>query len=273
MESLAEQLIFSTIFLNGQAQNNDWISATGFIFNHNNHFYLVTNRHVVKAMTKVKGYLPAAIISKNKRQHTPGQMYSIELEKLNFTLHPNPTIDVAVIRITDLLKQFENDGNRVYLKSIKSNNIPNKQHIEKFIGPIEDVLIIGYPGGIFDNKNSTPIVRKGITATPYYQDFDGEPKFLIDSLSVNGSSGSPVFIYYSGSHPDRQGNWHEGNKFFFLGINSTGIVSGNLVNNQGTASNDKDHPQLPPHWLGLGIVYKATTIMETVEAYIRKHGL
>lgn len=63
------------------------------------------------------------------------------------------------------------------------------------LGPIEDVLIVGYPKGLWDRHNNRPIVRKGLTATDIRLDYNGEPIFLIDAASFRGSSGSPVFLH------------------------------------------------------------------------------
>jgi len=40
--------------------------------------------------------------------------------------------------------------------------------------------MIGYPSGLWDTKNNLPIVRKGITATTPYFDYNGKREFLVD---------------------------------------------------------------------------------------------
>jgi V8-like Glu-specific endopeptidase len=58
---------------------------------------------------------------------------------------------------------------------------------------IERIIFVGYPNGMYDRKNYTPILRQGITATPFHLDYDGLPAFLIDASVFPGSSGSPVY--------------------------------------------------------------------------------
>ena len=60
---------------------------------------------------------------------------------------------------------------------------------------MEDIVMIGYPNGIWDALNNKPIFRKGITAAHPNRDYLGNKEFLIDAACFPGSSGSPVFIY------------------------------------------------------------------------------
>ena len=67
------------------------------------------------------------------------------------------------------------------------------------LNAIENVVMLGYPNGLWDKKNNLPIVRRGVTATPPYIDFEGRPEFIIDCACFPGSSGSPVLLYNVGS--------------------------------------------------------------------------
>ena len=60
-------------------------------------------------------------------------------------------------------------------------------------GQHEEIVFIGYPSGLRDEHNSTPLIRRGITASPIWNDFGNDPIFLIDAGVYPGSSGSPVF--------------------------------------------------------------------------------
>ena len=61
------------------------------------------------------------------------------------------------------------------------------------------------------------IVRKGITATPIWNDFKGQEVFLVDAGVFPGSSGSPVFIYNRGTYPTKDGIV-VGNRLLFVGV-------------------------------------------------------
>ena len=68
------------------------------------------------------------------------------------------------------------------------------------LAPIEDITMIGYPNGLWDEVNNLPIVRRGITATSANGKYQGKTEFLIDAACFPGSSGSPVFVYNNGSY-------------------------------------------------------------------------
>lgn len=70
---------------------------------------------------------------------------------------------------------------------------------------VEDVVMVGYPNGVWDQKNNMPIFRKGITATHPNLDWNGKPEFLIDAACFPGSSDSPVFLFDQGGYSTKSG--------------------------------------------------------------------
>lgn len=123
--------------------------------------------------------------------------------------------------------------------------------------------------GIYDEANLTPIIWKGITATPYWLDYMEEPDFLIDTSIFPGSSGSPVFIYDVGSHSDRKGNLIVGSRVIFIGILTRVFFRKN--------DNTLDAKPIPgaPYTSGpalievdLGLVFKPTIFQDLVIQYL-----
>jgi hypothetical protein len=96
--------------------------------------------------------------------------------------------------------------------------IPNQAFLDE-LGPIEDVLMIGYPIGLWDESNNAPIFRRGITATHPRLRLNGKAEFMIDCACFPGSSGSPVLLANIGSYVDRDLNVHMGStRIHLLGI-------------------------------------------------------
>jgi len=60
---------------------------------------------------------------------------------------------------------------------------------------LDDVILIGYPIGIWDSINNMPLFRRGITSTRPALKYQGRREFVIDAACFPGSSGSPVFRY------------------------------------------------------------------------------
>ncbi|WP_379969183.1 serine protease [Ectobacillus sp. sgz5001026] len=93
--------------------------------------------------------------------------------------------------IANLYKLAEKDRIKPYYYGIRLQQIPNGDNLKNFL-PAEDIIVIGYPNGIWDELNNYPIFRKGTIATSPAIDYKGEKEFLIDCAIYPGSSGSPV---------------------------------------------------------------------------------
>ena len=108
--------------------------------------------------------------------------YFHEAEDLAFTFI-NPAIDAF---ITEKGKKFLN----LYLS--EDNLLKDKDY--KVLDKVEEVLMVGYPRGLYDEHNNLPILRKSITASMIDKDYNGKKQGLLDIGIIYGSSGSPVFI-------------------------------------------------------------------------------
>ena len=51
--------------------------------------------------------------------------------------------------------------------------IPAQADLES-LDAIEEIVMIGYPNGLWDSVNNMPIARRGITATPVYLNYEGK---------------------------------------------------------------------------------------------------
>ena len=86
----------------------------------------------------------------------------------------------------------------------------------------DDVIVVGFPHGYYDELNHYPIVKRGIVASAWGADFDGEPFFLIDAKLFPGSSGSAV-LTKPVEYVHQDGKLHRsptGKQFALLGVYS-----------------------------------------------------
>lgn len=171
---------------------------------------LVTNRHVVQGGTLSRIVLTAA--------DKAGQLHHREVQipdlQRNCIYHPDPAIDLACIGAGWLWDALAAQGLICQHRALELNAIPSD---ETSIGDVEEVLMIGYPSGLFDRVNNRPLVRRGVTATAYSFDYAGKPNFLIDAAVYPGSSGSPVLIANQGGFsPD--GGLVLGTRLQLLGV-------------------------------------------------------
>lgn len=235
--SISEQLLYSTIQIVCYSKNRTLKSTgTGFIYGfcrQENGCYpaLVTNKHVVKDADECELVL-----------HTKDSKGNLSSENIHYIInndfksqciyHPDSDIDLAIYNLSNVFYECKKNGKEVFYSFLDTNLIPSKDDLEKF-SAIEDIIMVGYPNGIIDFKNNLPIIRKGITATPYYIDYNGSKQFLADIACYPGSSGSPILILQEGISKDKFGNISIGKSTIkLLGINSSvflNTITGDLI--------------------------------------------
>jgi len=183
--------------------------------------------------------------------------------KAYFFNHPNKDIDLTAFPIAPLLKFLEKKKKLPFYIPIPNTPIiATREDLSKF-DVIEDIIFVGYPNGIFDTTNLTPIVRKGITATLISLFFKGKSAFLIDAMTFTGSSGSPVFVYNKGVYSDQKGNISlGGHRLVLVGIISSFHISNEYLEERDTAISTP---------LNLGEVIGADKIRELIKIIVEKN--
>jgi hypothetical protein len=269
----AGSLLFTTVLIQVKTGNQIG-TGTGFIFNHIDKNekvkdrglpFLVTNRHVVEeANAGQLVFLKAA--DKQLSRAVAGQTFSITI--IDFAnawfYHPDPSIDLCIMQLSTYLNMaLRSHGVRLFMRSVNYSNIPTEENISQ-MDVIEDIIMVGYPNSLMDEINHLPIVRRGITATPYQADYNSRSEFIIDASVFPGSSGSPVFLvdrYKESSDPSK--------RLFLMGILSSGFVR---VRNQQTT---RIHIPITEsaintvaEMLDLGIVIKSQRLVELVELWL-----
>lgn len=231
--------------------------ATGFIWELNDTFYLVTNWHVFSGIDpntdqpidKKGGSVPDSL---SVYLHTAVQLG--KWEKLNIQLYDpqgrprwkehnefRSKVDVAIIQIEEH-EQFQ-------IFPI------NKQRFEDFKSEISnDVFIIGYPKGV-SGGGLFPIWKRGSIASEPDLDIDGVPKIMIDSATRDGMSGSPVIAKSFSPYMEINESGISTGKVF-PGRKLIGIYSGRNI------GDDELEAQL-------GIIWKASVIDEIINFGVR----
>jgi hypothetical protein len=120
--------------------------------------------------------------------------------------------------IAQLIEDTKAKNIELFYIALSIENLPTKEDLEDLTA-LEELIMIGYPNGIWDSYNNKPIIRKGITATHPSLDYNNRKEFVIDMACFPGSSGSPVFLLSEGSYTSKiTGSLMIGSsKFFLLG--------------------------------------------------------
>lgn len=158
-------------------------SGTSFFVRSSNQIFLVTCYHIIKECEDVKILLLSSDFENIERN-------TITLQCREFSFHASD--DLAWINITKSLKALLKQNIKLLVKTfdLHLSSIFNKDDLDI----LDSVYFIGYPRGLIDNFNLTPILRKSNFATVYTMNFNNTNQFLIDGSVFPGSSGSPVFV-------------------------------------------------------------------------------
>ena len=217
--SPAEALMHTTVRLECHLKNGKTSTGTGFFFifkiDDNAHIpVIVSNKHVIDS--SVRG---SFVLTKADKNNEPliGQIERVELENFEsqWIKHPDKHVDLAVFPIAPLIKIAQSKGIEFFTPPLSEDLIPTTEKYADLSG-IDNITMIGYPNGIWDEKNNLPIVRRGVTATNPKYDYNDLPMFVIDCACFPGSSGSPVLIFDQGGYMDARGNMNIGSSRVLL---------------------------------------------------------
>ncbi len=165
-------------------------TAAAFIVERDTKRYLVTNRHVVRG--EQPSALPLLPTELTVMQHLAGQLgqWTPRTETLYVEGEPRwyehpvrpQDIDVAVLPLLndagiDIYGYDPWDSNRILSAQLS-----------------EPLNIIGFPFGV-TSGGALGIWVRGFIATDIALDWNGLPRFLVDSRTRSGQSGSPVVAF------------------------------------------------------------------------------
>lgn len=225
---IMERLTHSTVRIETDLHGGGISTGTGFYMNFLQKEdtcipVIVTNKHVVANANVGRFHVTVAKDDglPDTGKHQQFQFGQFEQQCIK---HPDPNIDLAAFLIGPLLNQLQQSGQKLFYIPLQTDLIPKDEERESY-SSMEDIVMIGYPNGIWDAKNNLPVIRKGITATHPNISWNGKSEFLTDIASFPGSSGSPVFLANIGGYMDNKGNTYMGaSRIRLLGIHYAGAM-------------------------------------------------
>jgi hypothetical protein len=271
VESIAEQLFFTTVRVDTISQSSGAGSGTAFFFLYQrgelNYPFVVTNKHVVMGMRE------GALSFLQRKDQVPhlGQGFRLAISDWQqaWFVHPNAEIDIAICPFAPLEAHVKSQhGIDLFYRYVSADMIPNAEQAAK-LDALEQVTFIGYPNGVWDSKNFLPIARRGMTASPISVDFENTPRFLIDASVFGGSSGSPVFLLDQGMYTEKTGGTVIGSRLLFVGVIAAVFFRTQLNQIVAVPIPTQVQPMAQQQeMIDLGIVFKARTVVETIEAFL-----
>lgn len=267
--SPSEQITYSTVRIECEYNDGTSGTGTGFFFQFlrdettGSHVpVVITNKHVIN--NSKKGCL---ILTKASNNNEPldTQHFQVFLDNFEsfWRKHPDDQVDLCAMPVAPFLTEASNRGEKIFYISLDKSLLPTEKQFSDF-SALEEILMVGYPNGIWDHVNNKPILRKGVTASHPKFDYCGKKELMIDIACFPGSSGSPVFIFNEGGYRDRRGNMYMGaTRIVLLGVLYAGpqhSAQGNIqIINVPTAQIPIAISRIPNN---LGLVIKSSRIVE-----------
>lgn len=225
--SFTESLMFSTLRVETRNAAGEVGVGTAFFFetelSHDRVLQLlITNRHVVAGA--VTGTLRFHL-AKSREDFVPsGETFTLTVgEEGNafesaWVAHPDPTVDLCGLPLWGLLGHLRSQNKRLYFQSVDKSFTYDDMALASLTA-VENVIMVGYPIGLDDDVHNLPLVRRGITATHPAVDYRGRRQGVVDMACFPGSSGSPVFLYDSGTYFDKRSlTLRSGSRQALLGV-------------------------------------------------------
>lgn len=224
-KSPSEQLLFSTLRI--EAGNS---VGTGFFYTvkideQTEIPLIITNKHVVGDNETINFSLHEA--KQKDNQNVPAGKFVKINYKSKWINHPDEKVDLCATPLQPLISQIEKAEKSIFYIKLTENLIWTDDKLEE-LSTVEDVLMVGYPIGLWDHVNNLPLVRRGITSSHPAINFQGENMGVVDIAVFPGSSGSPVLIVNEGSYGTRTG-LSLGSRVVLLGV----LQSGPFYNSEG----------------------------------------
>ena len=199
-----------TCFFFGLVPDGHSVDGSQGFFN-----YIITAKHVIAAI-KSKSIDGKVILRINRKN---ADVAYVDTDANDWFSNPDDPTDVAIL---DWMPDPDSDFeiSRIMSDMIQKDKV---EPIEK-VWPGDDVFIVGLFVNHAGRKRNTPIVRAGNIAmladenekirTKHFSDMDAH---LIESRSIGGLSGSPVYIHMTTPRIDDSGHAMFGNmRYIYL---------------------------------------------------------
>jgi hypothetical protein len=217
----SEQIAHSTVRIEVETADGKRGTGTGFFFSFARQAdkyvpTIITNKHVVEGAARGRFHLSTADAEGNP-VYSSHEVFQFEGFQRFWISHPDDDIDLCAMPIAPILERANQTGKRLFFIQLDMALVPSAEDLAQLTA-MEDILMAGYPNGIWDEKNNMPVLRRGVSATHPNLDWNGKPEFLIDAACFPGSSGSPVFLFNLGGYAAKTGGMVIGSRLKLLGV-------------------------------------------------------
>ena len=211
---MTENMLFNTLKIQTDAG-----AGTGFffVFEKDGHVcpVLITNRHVIEGANEF--VFSFHVMDEN--QMPSDENMTLIVIRGNLKIFEHSVLDLCCISMDPIISFIEQrQQKKIFYKCFNESMIWNNTKLQE-LDALEEVYMVGYPIGLYDEKHNMPIFRRGVTASHPVIDFNGKQEGLIDCACFPGSSGSPIVVYQQ-NYTNKQDNTIAlgSSRFILLGI-------------------------------------------------------
>ncbi len=282
-KTLSDQLLYSTVRIETVHRDNTVGVGTGFFFNipldANRHVpVIITNKHVVNNADVGSFVIHESEIIADKHQPA-GKFLPVKLNNFSnrWIHHPANDVDLCAMPFQPLNSEANQKGKTIFYIPLVSELIWNETKLAE-LSAVEDLLMVGYPIGLYDKMSNLPIFRRGITAMHPAIDFENKSIGVVDMAVFPGSSGSPVLIVNEGWFKSPTGALSAGSRAILLGVlfsmATFGVEGKIIVKDIPTGMSPVSQSQIP---INIGYYVKAKEITalgdHVINVFKEKGGL
>ena len=227
--TVTEHMMYSTARIVGKNANGmPFKTGTGFFYqlpvaagDVRDVPLLVTNKHVLDGTAQAEFLIHTSSTGGPK----PDGNGLVQSNFADWVYHPNPKVDLCAIPVGGVLNQAKG-----FYRAIDPSIIPSDAQLQQ-LSAVEEILMIGYPNGLWDAVNNYPLIRRGVTAFPPAVDFDvdGVATTVIDAACFPGWFRLTCHLAQLWQLRRQEGNTVIGSRTMFLGV----LFSGPMIQTDG----------------------------------------
>lgn len=200
LSTIENQLLYSTVRIVAKKPDGKTSVGTAFYFTFHNPEksrtlpVLITNKHVVKGAITGEFFVHLGKAQPDGQLDATPESATFSLDEFEQRWIPHPgDADLCAMLVKPLLDSVSASGKTLFQFSLVEELVPTESEL-RALSATETVVMVGYPVGLWDETNNFPVLRRGMTASHPYFDFNGKPEAVLDIAAFPGSSGSPVLI-------------------------------------------------------------------------------
>lgn len=238
-----ENLYYSTVLILSDFPKGYSHYGTGVLYscevNGKMRYMIITNCHVVEKNIFTTFYFHY----KDNENKILKKIKTISLDEGACRYIKLHNEDICAIPIDHFIKYELLQGNIICGNFLQEKDIMDVNDFQ--INYHQNIFILGYPHGRYDESNNIPLMTTGNFATPPYYNFGDRNMFAINANIHPGSSGSPAYIKID-------------DKYYLIGIITEGF---NIIYDGLNSEIIKEEIKMN----GYGKALKASLILDSID--------